>query len=340
MNIYSIDSLYIEITSDCNLRCKHCYNNSGLNIIELSYDKIIKILDYCAEKKCENLTISGGEPILHPDFFKVIDYASSRFKNIIIGTNATMLDQKNVKKLKKYEIEMFQVSVDGSSEKENDFIRGEGSFKKMFNGISILKEFGYAIRVNFVLTNNNHSNLEGVVKLLISQGVKVIKFSFLNKLGRALENNDEILNSIDNYEELYKELKELNEKYKNTVFLDITSFSNINSKCYLCNLNFEKEKRFNSIRVDYMGDIFLCQRFIDKSHSVGNVKNTHLINEKKINEMLIDINKCGLLVQKCNFCFFKEFCAQPCPAEIMSGSIKGYNDDLCSLRLQELTYDD
>ena len=68
-----IAGLYVELTSQCNLRCLHCYNESGASthrIDEKSFRNIIKKIE---DPMKVSVTLSGGEPLLHPDLWKYIE---------------------------------------------------------------------------------------------------------------------------------------------------------------------------------------------------------------------------------------------------------------------------
>lgn len=65
-NKYRLDGCYIELTSRCNLRCKHCYNDSGELKEEISEQAFQNILN-CYDRDIEPyISFSGGEPLLHP----------------------------------------------------------------------------------------------------------------------------------------------------------------------------------------------------------------------------------------------------------------------------------
>jgi hypothetical protein len=81
----------VEITDSCNLRCPVCYAESGperkthrdLGTIERMLDAIV-----ANERRPDVVQISGGEPTLHPDFFRILDAARERpIQHLMVNTN-------------------------------------------------------------------------------------------------------------------------------------------------------------------------------------------------------------------------------------------------------------
>jgi len=82
----------IEITDHCNLRCPICYASSGPERHQdyRTFEHVVQMLDAVVENEVEPdvIQISGGEPTLHPDFFKILDEAKARpIKHIMVNTN-------------------------------------------------------------------------------------------------------------------------------------------------------------------------------------------------------------------------------------------------------------
>ena len=103
----------VEVTDSCNLRCPVCYAASGPERLEhRSLALIEKMLDAVVrnEGRPDVVQISGGEPTLHPDFFKIIEMAKARpIRHLMVNTNGVRIaqDEEFVKRLA--EIEDFEV---------------------------------------------------------------------------------------------------------------------------------------------------------------------------------------------------------------------------------------
>lgn len=69
----SMHMLELEITTKCNLNCLHCYNRENKNI-DMSYEDVIKYINFANENHIHTLTLSGGEASLHPQFKQICEY--------------------------------------------------------------------------------------------------------------------------------------------------------------------------------------------------------------------------------------------------------------------------
>jgi MoaA/NifB/PqqE/SkfB family radical SAM enzyme len=92
--------LYVawQITNECNLACLHCIEESGPGKAfadELDRDQVFAVLDQLLDSEVPYLSFSGGEPMLHPHFFAMVERACERGAQLKIETNAHYLDRAN-----------------------------------------------------------------------------------------------------------------------------------------------------------------------------------------------------------------------------------------------------
>jgi len=98
----------IEITDQCNLTCPVCYSESSpQRLTHRSLEQIEFMLDCVVRNEAEPdvVQISGGEPTIHPDFFKVLDLAKARpIKHLMVNTNGIRIanDAGFARRLKDY----------------------------------------------------------------------------------------------------------------------------------------------------------------------------------------------------------------------------------------------
>ena len=83
-----IRSIRIYITERCNANCPTCFNKQSRSTSELPYDKFCEICNMFVENNVQHLKIMGGEPTLHHDFYRMVEYAQSKFAYVHIFTNA------------------------------------------------------------------------------------------------------------------------------------------------------------------------------------------------------------------------------------------------------------
>ena len=159
----------IELTDRCNMGCKHCYINqaAGDSMIrkrELSTSQIKDIFDQIAEAGCMQLLMTGGEPLLRPDFSELYLYARKIGLMIVLFTNATMITPEIIEVLKSSQPLMMEVSIYGVTKETYEKVTGlPGSFEKFLNGMKLLKESGLKAATKSVLLNINMHEL-GLMK--------------------------------------------------------------------------------------------------------------------------------------------------------------------------------
>lgn len=172
---YELAGCYIEITSRCNLRCKHCYNESGELRKELDLQAFLNAYDGIPDTEECSITLSGGEPLLHPQVWEFIDRIQKRksTKNLII-TNATLITEDIAKRLVKSGINV-QISLNGSCPTTHDKLCGKGNFEKTLCGMDKLLSLGYAERVvvRCMASKYNMDDIVNTIKFVTDRGIKL-----------------------------------------------------------------------------------------------------------------------------------------------------------------------
>src|SRR5271165_6308530 len=107
--------LYVawQITNECNLACLHCIEESGPGKAfrdELDEKQIFNVLEQLMDQEVPYLSFSGGEPMVHPHFFKMVEYVCARGAELKIETNGHFLTDENCERLKRLGVKAVQVS--------------------------------------------------------------------------------------------------------------------------------------------------------------------------------------------------------------------------------------
>ena len=170
---YPVKVVTLEITSKCSLRCLHCYNDSGPHRTQFySLEEMNCIVDKLDTLHVGRISLSGGEPLLHPHFFDIVAMMKERNIPWSIFSNGVLIDEEMAKNLVDNGIRKVTTSLDGSTAKSHDFLRGvKGSFQKTVHAIKILREYEVPLEVHCTLHRNNVKEIPDVLKLLNSLGV-------------------------------------------------------------------------------------------------------------------------------------------------------------------------
>lgn len=170
-----------NFTKQCNLRCKHCYENAGPKPApdELTTEEAKHAIDEFAAAGVVALAFSGGEPLARKDFFEVARYAADKGFYVSVASNGTLITKRVAQKMKEAGIQYVEISLDGF-EKTHDEFRGiQGAWKRAVEGIKSCVETGL---YTCVATTATHYNLNEIPKLaeFIEKDLHVKRFIVFN----------------------------------------------------------------------------------------------------------------------------------------------------------------
>jgi len=171
--------LYVawQITNECNLACLHCIEESGPGKAfadELDPAQVFNIIDQLMDHQVPYLSFSGGEPMLHPRFFDMVERVCSRGAQLKIETNGHYLSVTNCARMKELGVKAVQVSLDGASAPTFNRMRVRGSFDQTVEGLSNLRAAGVPVEINFSPASFNAHEIGATVDLAYELGA----FSF------------------------------------------------------------------------------------------------------------------------------------------------------------------
>lgn len=183
-----LDWLFFELTNACNLTCRHCASScSPKNADFLEVEDIEKVLDSAQNAYGTSFTVAltGGEPMLHPEFFKVTEILSKRELPWGMTTNASLIGPREAELLHKNHIGSLSVSLDGL-EKTHDYFRcSKGNFEKTIEGILNLRQVPVILQVTTVVHKKNLPELPLLFDLVKSLGIDSWRLALLDPVGRG-----------------------------------------------------------------------------------------------------------------------------------------------------------
>ena len=182
--------VFAEITDECQLECKHCFNGNRRHGAYLSIADWKLIIDRLEECGVFRVRISGGEPFCRKDVIDILKYLDLKPMRYSIYTNGLIVDQyvHELRSLKN--LVCIRVSIDGTEE-INDSIRGKGTYEKAVQNLLLLEGHNIPCQVNFTITRNNYKSLGELSEQLHKRGVvSQIHVGFIKIGGNATENMD------------------------------------------------------------------------------------------------------------------------------------------------------
>jgi MoaA/NifB/PqqE/SkfB family radical SAM enzyme len=208
----------LDVTYACQCDCVHCgsalfkssYCGTG-DRKELSKEEFKKLIDECLDLGITNVNMLGGEPLMRPDIYELVEYVDKSKANCSMFTNGYLLTDENVRKLKDAGIFFVNVSLDSPEEDVHDKCRGvKGIFRRALDGIRNALEEGLLVGISTYMTKEamKKGYLEKSLKLAEQLGVHEITVFDTITSGKYLRRTDLLL-SLEEKETI----KEISRKY-------------------------------------------------------------------------------------------------------------------------------
>lgn len=335
-----LNSIFLHLTNRCNLACLHCYAGNSLqrHIKDLPVSLVFRMLDELIDHGGTSVTLSGGEPLLHPDIKEILRHAGTRL-DISVLTNGTLIDREWAEFLADIGAYV-QISVDGSCERIHDQIRGKGSFTKTIDGLNYLQMSGLENRINFSTTvmNQNLDDLIRIIALARSFGVPLVRFLPLRRKGTAQSTWQTVGSGLST--------KDYTRFYDDTHRLHATIGTEIEISCglsaFLLNMpeEFEEDDIWcpvgRRLVIDVNGDAYPCVLLMEDEFRLGNAFDDSL---SKIIQSDAMISVCQALaerrhkIKKCSVCNWRNLCQAGCMGQALDNKGTIWDtDDFCDYR--------
>ena len=164
-----------QLTNECNFACLHCIEESGPGRAfkdELDDARTFEVLRQAIELDVPYISLSGGEPMVHPRFFDLVGFAAERGTQLKIETNGQYLTKEACRRLKELDVKSVQVSMDGASRETFNKMRVRGDFDEVVQGIRNLVEAGVPLEINYSPTKFNTHEIGRAVDLAYELGAQ------------------------------------------------------------------------------------------------------------------------------------------------------------------------
>lgn len=161
-------AVLFELTRRCNLRCTHCYLGDQIaqhrrQAAELPTPAIKEAIAEWAAAGCLTMTLTGGEPLLHPDFAEIYRHARELGLVVTVFTNGTLITAAIVRLCQEYPPRKVEVSLYGATAATHDAVTGRrGSHARAWAGIHQLLAGGVRLELKTVLLTSNRHELDAL----------------------------------------------------------------------------------------------------------------------------------------------------------------------------------
>ncbi len=159
-----------EITPRCTNNCMYCYNvwkmDGAYPEGELSLPEIKKLFDTLLDDTAaEGITLTGGEPLLHPDILEAVSFLNDRKLKVGIATNGILLDESITRRLVDGGVDYFEISCDSASRETYHRLSLNDQLEKVRKSILNVKKHRAKLLVSCVVAKPNLPDLEETIDL-------------------------------------------------------------------------------------------------------------------------------------------------------------------------------
>jgi radical SAM protein with 4Fe4S-binding SPASM domain len=172
-----------DLTSHCNLLCQHCSNKERSYGDDLPTESIFHILDQLHSFGIQHVSYSGGEPLLRPDLFLILQRTKDLDMAVTVATNSTLIDRPAAAAFHAMGIDSVQTSIDGMASTHDAFRGVPGCFERAVTGIKNLVKEGITVVVTTTVTTLNYAEIEQVIDLCVEMGAHAYVINDLIPVG-------------------------------------------------------------------------------------------------------------------------------------------------------------
>jgi len=193
-----------EVTRRCNLNCVHCRAGSA-NVDyqgELTTKECRAVIDDVVSFSNPVIILTGGEPYMRDDIYKLAAYGTERGLRMVLATNGTLVDDACAVRTREAGIQRVSVSIDGRDATSHDTFRGvPGAFDGAIRGIEAFKRQGVPFQINTTITRKNYAETADILDLAMRLGAVACHIFLLVPTGRARDMASEEI-SPEKYEKV------------------------------------------------------------------------------------------------------------------------------------------
>ncbi len=245
----------LELTFRCNNNCIHCYCNTpaydrGEMAREMNIGMITNIISEIADEGCLWLLLTGGEPLLRPDFKEIYLHAKKKGMLITLFTNGTLINEEIADLLAEWKPFSTEITLYGATEKTYEAITGTKGLRRCINGIELLLKNNVPLELKTMALRQNVNEIPLMKRYADGLGLKFRFDPMINAridmdkgpLATRLDTEDVLRLDLEDEKRL-KEWKEFCDKYIGHPDSD---------RLYTCGAG------VNSFHIDPYGNLAIC----------------------------------------------------------------------------------
>jgi SynChlorMet cassette radical SAM/SPASM protein ScmF len=191
LTVPGLRQIYFYLTEGCNLACRHCwlaprYDVDGSRFPSLSAELFEAAIREAIPLGLNRIKLTGGEPLLHPGFGRLLDIARREEVGLTLETNGLLCTPQVAAAISGFRDRFVSVSMDGADAATHEWVRGvAGSFAAAQQAVRNLVAAGTSPQIIMSVMRCNADQMGAVVRMAESLGAASVKFNVIQPTGRG-----------------------------------------------------------------------------------------------------------------------------------------------------------
>jgi radical SAM protein with 4Fe4S-binding SPASM domain len=323
----------VQITERCNLFCAHCFVSSGKKGMDMSYEDIsIKVIPRLLRARVERITLTGGEPFVHPQIMDICRRITGLGIPLGICTNATQTSDEQIEELAGMGDVHINVSLDGFRPESHGRFRG--SVKSFDTTVRTAAKFAEAEMLQGLLsTPNSLTDVEEFADLCdfaVEVGAKYVLMNPLSSFGRGVKSQGRLAADADKMRAIFEVTERFRDRGVELVHIRFPNDGKPLSGCDAGKLIYVFADGLTAV-CPYL--VFAARtpqsQYPDSDFLVGNIL------DGEVADGLDDYDLANVLRMgtnaKCQSCSLNATCGKGCPAAVVTNRkrIGEVDDEQC-----------
>lgn len=188
---YPLNTLYVYLTEGCNLACRHCwlapqYDPQLKKTAVLPVELFEKAVREAKPLGLRSVKLTGGEPLLHPEFLTLLGILRREGLGLVVETNGLLCTPELAQEIAQFPSRFVSVSLDGADAETHERVRGvKGAFALATRAVINLAGAGVETQVIFSVMKSNAHQVEDIIALAEQLGAGSVKFNIIQPTARG-----------------------------------------------------------------------------------------------------------------------------------------------------------
>lgn len=221
----------VELTSQCNLRCRYCYffDNPDVRYTDLTTEEWLQFFDECGEAGVMRMRLAGGEPFFRSDLKELITgIVTNRMRFSMLSNGGLITDEIAEFIAGTGRCDSIQISLDGGIAEVHETARGKGSFDGAVQGIRILQQYGISVKVRCTIHRLNADHLENCAEFILEQlGLDEFSTNAAGYFGTCQNNAEDLMLTMEDRVKVMQTLDRLCSKYPGRITASAGPLANL-----------------------------------------------------------------------------------------------------------------